>query len=272
MTDKPVDAEQRKPEPRGEGREGESLQEALRRLFNNSERFRLGLLIFDAATVFIFMALTFFPTSPWTITIDAILGVLLLMELVLRFYIARSKRAYVLRLGTVMDVLIVVTLLIPTLTGNFVFLRLLRAVRIVRGLRVLREMRARGGFFLRHGELIASAFNLILFIFVTSAVVYELQVGRNPDITNIVDAVYFTVTTLTTTGFGDITLVGNSGRLLSVVIMVIGISLFVKLAQAIFRPNKVHVECQVCGLSRHDPDAVHCKHCGSVVHINTEGL
>ena len=70
---------------------------------------------------------------------------------------------------------------------------------------------------------------------------------------------------------GDITLVGESGRLLSVLIMIIGISLFVKLAQAIVRPSKVHVECQVCGLSRHDPDAVHCKHCGSVVHIPREG-
>ena len=30
-------------------------------------------------------------------------------------------------------------------------------------------------------------------------------------------------------------------------------------------------ECPECGLSRHDPDAVHCKHCGAVVNIPTEG-
>jgi len=111
----------------------------------------------------------------------------------------------------------------------------------------------------------------VVFVFITSALVYEIQAGRNPEINTINDALYFTVTTLTTTGFGDITLVGESGRLLSVVIMIVGISLFVKLAQAIVRPSKVHVECQVCGLSRHDPDAVHCKHCGSVVHIPREG-
>ena len=72
----------------------------------------------------------------------------------------------------------------------------------------------------------------MVFVFITSALVYELQAGRNPEITTINDALYFTVTTLTTTGFGDITLVGESGRLLSVVIMIVGISLFVKLAQA----------------------------------------
>ena len=39
--------------------------------------------------------------------------------------------------------------------------------------------------------------------------VYETQHGRNPEIGNYVDALYFTVTALTTTGFGDITLQGT---------------------------------------------------------------
>jgi len=243
----------------------------LGRLYEESDNFRLALLAFDAVTVLVFMAMTFVPPSPWTIVVDAVLGVLLTLEFVARVYIARNKRAFWTRLGTWLDIVIIVTLFIPTLIGNFAFLRVLRALRLFRALRVLKGLKKQGGFFAQHGELISSAVNLVLFIFVTSALVYEFQVGRNEKITNIIDAVYFTVTTLTTTGFGDITLIGDSGKLLSVIIMVIGISLFVKLAQTIFRPNKVHVECQQCGLSRHDPDAVHCKHCGAVMHIDTEG-
>jgi voltage-gated potassium channel len=34
----------------------------------------------------------------------------------------------------------------------------------------------------------------------------------------------------------------------------------------------VHFKCPDCGLTRHDADAVHCKHCGKVIHIETEGL
>jgi voltage-gated potassium channel len=56
-----------------------------------------------------------------------------------------------------------------------------------------------------------------------------------------------------------------------VLIMIFGVSLFIRLAQTLFRPQKVHYECPKCGLSRHDPDAVHCKHCGAVVNIPTEG-
>ncbi|MGD8925980.1 MAG: ion channel, partial [Thioalkalispiraceae bacterium] len=120
-------------------------------------------------------------------------------------------------------------------------------------------------------DIIFSVVNLLVFIFIITAVVYVMQIGKNPAITNYVDALYFTVATLTTTGFGDIILVGESGHLLAVLIMIFGISLFLRLIQTIFRPGKVRYECPTCGLNRHDPDAIHCKHCGTVLHITTEG-
>jgi voltage-gated potassium channel len=58
---------------------------------------------------------------------------------------------------------------------------------------------------------------------------------------------------------------------LTIVIMVVGVALFLRLAQTLFRPNKVAHTCPECGLTRHDPDAVHCKHCGTVIKIETEG-
>lgn len=53
--------------------------------------------------------------------------------------------------------------------------------------------------------------------------------------------------------------------------MTFGISLFLRFIQTIFRRGKVRYECPSCGLNRHDIDAVHCKHCGKVLHITTEG-
>ena len=104
-----------------------------------------------------------------------------------------------------------------------------------------------------------------------TAIVFVVQFGDNPDIASYIDALYFTVTTLTTTGFGDITLPGTSGRILSVFIMIFGVSLFLRLIQVLFRGSKVRYECPDCGLSLHDNDAIHCKHCGRVLHIETEG-
>ena len=69
------------------------------------------------------------------------------------------------------------------------------------------------------------------FVFVVTGFVYTVFRGRHDGITGYVDALYFTVATLTTTGFGDITLPGVWGRLLSIAVMLVGITLFVRLAQ-----------------------------------------
>jgi voltage-gated potassium channel len=98
---------------------------------------------------------------------------------------------------------------------------------------------------------------------------FVTQRGANPKIEDFVDALYFTAAALSTTGFGDVTLIGSTfGELLSVAMMIVGITLFLRLAQAVFRPGgKVRHPCPRCGLQRHEPDAVHCKACGQVLNI-----
>src|SRR5690606_41570414 len=107
--------------------------------------------------------------------------------------------------------------------------------------------------------------------FLVTVFVYSFFFSYQDAGTGFIDALYFTVATVTTTGFGDITLPGTFGKLTSIVSMIIGISLFVRLAQAIVRPYKVTFPCPQCGLSRHEADAVHCKACGHVLKIPDEG-
>src|SRR4051812_9787515 len=111
--------------------------------------------------------------------------------------------------------------------------------------------------------------NLAVFVFMISALVFVTQHGVNPKIEDFVDALYFTTATLSTTGFGDVTLLGSmSGELLSIAMMLVGITLFLRLAQAVFRPGgKVLYPCPQCGLQRHELDAVHCMACGHVLNI-----
>jgi voltage-gated potassium channel len=145
-------------------------------------------------------------------------------------------------------------------------------MRVLRSYAITRNLRRQFRLFARNDEIIFSALNLLVFIFVITAFVFVLQEGTNPAIGNYVDALYFTITTLTTTGFGDVILVGNQGRILSIIIMIVGVALFLRLIQTCFRPTKIRYECPQCGLTRHDLDAVHCKHCGHELHIRTEGL
>ena len=214
--------------------------------------------------------MTFVEREPWLYWAEATVGLALLAEFLARAWIARSSRAFLQRPSSLIDMAVIVSMFVPLLAGDLAFLRALRAMRLIGAYSGFRKMRRRG-FLARHGEVADATLNLVVFIFIASAAVYVLQYGYNPGITNYVDALYFTVTALTTTGFGDIVMVGEYARLLAVLIMLAGITLFFRLAGAIFRPNKVHVTCERCGLTRHDPDAIHCKHCGNIVHIKTEG-
>ena len=151
-------------------------------------------------------------------------------------------------------------------------MRILRTLRLLRTYQLTSRLRADFPFFRRHEDVVMAITNLVVFLFVMTGIIYATQHRTNPDIGNYADALYFTVTTMTTTGFGDITLHGTTGRMLSVLVMIFGVTLFLRLAQVLFRPTKVRHVCDECGLSLHDPDAVHCKHCGAPVRIPTEGF
>ncbi len=234
-------------------------------------RFRYAMLAFDLVMITFVVVSSFFTGALAIEILDAIFGVVILADVSARLLISRSAFGELLHPFGIADLIVVVSLLAPLAGENLAFLRVLRALRLFRSYQLVRRLRQDFPFFRRNRDVVFSTVNLFVFLFVMTALVFETHGRRNPEIGNYADALYFTVTTLTTTGFGDITLQGTSGRLLAVLIMIFGVSLFIRLAQTIFRPTKVDYVCPSCGLSRHDPDAVHCKHCGEVINIPTEG-
>jgi voltage-gated potassium channel len=251
------------------------LHATLRELYFGSSRrahhFRYGLIAFDMATIAIFLVSSVAREQWWMIPLDLVFAAAISADFAARLYVEPNKRLHLLSIATAADLVVIVSLLLPVFIDNLGFLRVARALRVLRSYHLLRDLRADSPWFRQNEEIVLRALNLFVFIFVVTSVVYVTQNDINRGINNYVDALYFTITTLTTTGFGDITLIGPAGRLLAVVIMVIGVSLFLRLLQVLFRPPKVRYECPDCGLLVHDMDAVHCKHCGRVLHIETEG-
>jgi voltage-gated potassium channel len=228
-------------------------------------RFRYGLLLFDLVTI-VFLAVTsFVEGSRWLELVDAAIGLGVLGEFLARLSVSRRPFHDLLHPLGLADVAVIISFLAPVSGHGLGFLRALRALRLFRSYRIASRMKRDFPLVRRNYDTIIAATNLFVFLFLMTAVVYETQHGHNPAIGNYVDALYFTVTTLTTTGFGDITLPGTSGRLLSIVMMIAGVSLFVRMAQVLIRPNRAHHRCSSCGLSEHESDALHCKRCGTLL-------
>ena len=236
-----------------------------------ARRARDVLLAFDVGVLLFVVATSFVPAAAWVEAVDAVLGLLLLAEFAARLFSSRTLRRDLLHPWTWVDAVAIVSFLAPVTGEALGFLRALRLVRVLRLFRVLDRLRAVSSVFRRNEEAIIAGTNLLVFIFVMTGLVYTTQHRSNPQIAHYADALYFTITSLTTTGFGDITLPGTTGRMLSVVIMLAGVTLFLRLAQAMFRPSRVRFECPACGLLRHEADAVHCKACGVVLHIPHDG-
>ena len=253
----------------------QKLYQFIDHLYNGHSRrshvFRWALLAFDSLTILYFVIASFFHHVDELHVIEEAIGIACLLEFLARLFISRQRLHTIFNPVGLADLIVIASLLAPTLAENYSFLRVIRALRLLRSYHMIKTLRLQSTFVRIHEDVIFSVVNLLVFIFIITAVVYVTQVGDNPAITDYFDALYFTVATLTTTGFGDITLVGTGGRILAVLIMIFGISLFLRLLQTIFRPGKVRYECPMCGLNRHDNDAVHCKHCGTLLHITTEG-
>jgi voltage-gated potassium channel len=253
-----------------------TIRTRLRTLYEGTgqtgDRFRYALLAFDLLTVTWLIASSFLPRGLHSTTIDIAIGAVFLADLLARLLIARRPLKELFSFWGIADLLVIVSLLFPIWGEGLAFLRVLRLYRVFHSPQTLDQLRDDIPGFRRHETALRAGLNLMIFIFAMTSLVYQTQVSVNDKITNYVDALYFTVTTLSTTGFGDITLIGNTGKLLSVAIMIFGISLFLRLVQVVLRPPKAHFPCPTCGLRRHDHDAVHCKACGTVLNIPDDGL
>lgn len=249
------------------------LRRRLRALYHGRSatalRFQWAVVAIDFVIIIFFLITPMIGSHFSYLWLDYLIATLVAADLAARCLASRDARRWLRQPDVWIDLIVLGTLLAPLWLANLSFLRALRLWTLSRTDVVWRPLRKHG---LGEWEDVTRAtIRLVTFLFVFTGFVYTSFANRAPGINSYIDALYFTVATVTTTGFGDVTLPGPWGKLTSVVAMVAGISLFVQLAQSIFRPRKVTYQCPECALMRHDPDAVHCKACGHILMIPDEG-
>ncbi len=239
---------------------------------NRALKFRSVLLILDLIIIGFFIAAPFLRGSVSFLVIDYAIAFLLALDLAARAWGYGKFWVWLSRPIAIVDVIVLVSLLFPTALANLGALRILRLWTLAHSDK-LWETVGKGRWHNSHIQDISKGIvNLVVFVFIMTAIVHSSFAGHHPKLDSYIDSLYFTIMSLTTTGYGDIVLESTWGRLVSILIMTGGVTLFVKLAQSILRPNKVVFPCPECGLRRHDPDSVFCKACGHKLNIPNEGL
>lgn len=229
------------------------------------------LLIIDIL-FFILLFLEFnFPDNELLLMVEISIGIIFFIEYIFRCFASYKRNFFgIFYWIRIIDALVIFSIFSRHLINySGYFLLLFSVVRIFRFYRTIRELYRSNKYLKEHEEVVSSFVNILVFIFVMTSLVFTFQVDRNDKINTYLDAMYFTITTLTTTGFGDIIVVGTEGKVLVIFIMFFGVSLFIQLATKIFTPYRITARCQHCGLAKHEVDASHCKHCGNIINLKS---
>jgi len=249
------------------------LRDDLRRVYYGQSRaalrFQLSVAVLDLAIIGFFVISPVIAGRSAFLWIDYSVAAFLFVDITARALASTDMKRWIRQPTALVDIFIFVTLLLPDTLANLGFLRILRLWTISRSGMLWRPLERAG-----YGEwrdTVHAVMNLLTFLFVVTGFIYTSFFRDGSGFGGYVDALYFTVAAMTTTGFGDIVLPGPWGKLTSIAAMIVGISLFVRLAQALFRPNKVYFPCPECALQRHDPDAMFCKACGHKLKIPDDG-
>lgn len=227
----------------------------------------IGLILISSA---IYVALTH-PLPESLISIleiaDSAIILAFTFEYLLRFWIAKKKIRHLFSIYSIIDLVVI----LPFYFGlaGLGFIRILRVFRILRLLRFIKRKHLISRV---ENEdvytLLSIAFTLFSLIFISSGLIYFTEHQANPEVVaTFFDAVYFSVVTMSTVGFGDIAPISTAGRVVTITMIASAIILIpwqisVFLKRLIRAATKVKVICQQCGLQHHDKDASHCKDCG----------
>lgn len=217
--------------------------------------------------------------GPLLKSLEWIFTILFTIEYLLRILAVTNKKAYLISFLGIVDLLsFLPTYLSVFIPGAHTFL-IVRGFRLLRLFRVLKMIR-----YVSEAELLAAAIKasipkIVVFLLVVTTIVVLIGAlmyfveGPQNGFVSIPVSMYWTVVTLTTVGYGDITPSTTLGRMIASLLMIVGYGILavptgivtVEMVKASQRPIITTQVCPVCMREGHDSDAVFCKFCGEKI-------
>jgi len=207
--------------------------------------------------------------------VEWVITIFFTIEYIARVISVRQPFKYIFSFYGIIDLLATLPKYIGLIFPGSGFLLAIRAIRLLRVFRILKLVHFVGASNQLTAALKKSKAKIAVFLFsvivlciILGTLMYMIE-GPENGFTSIPLSIYWTIVTLTTVGFGDITPVTPLGQLLSVIIMIMGygiIAIPTGLVTAQIINDKTHLNTQVCAncsANKHRDDARFCYNCGA---------
>ncbi|MCX2681387.1 ion transporter [Galbibacter sp. EGI 63066] len=215
----------------------------------------------------------------YLLTAEWIATIFFSLEYIARIISIKKTWRYIFSFYGIIDFLSTIPLYLSFfLAGSHVLLTL-RAFRLLRIFRILKLVRFIGEASQLKEALKASRTKIAVFIYtimilsvIMGTVMYLIE-GKESGFTSIPKSIYWTIVTLTTVGFGDITPVTDIGQVIATLIMITGYGIIavptgiVTVEYSKQRQNQKEIDtntqvCRYCNADKHKNKAKYCYKCG----------
>jgi voltage-gated potassium channel len=216
---------------------------------------------------------SFLNTSEWVVTI------LFTLEYILRLICIKKPTKYVFSFFGIIDLLSTIPKYLSYFIGGSQYITAFRALRLLRVFRILKLVRFVGESNNLMRALQASRTKILVFVFFVLVIsillgtIMYLVEGPEHGFNSIPHSVYWTIVTLTTVGYGDISPETGLGQIIATFIMIIGYGIIAVptgiVSSKYTTMNQEDKEadmgrsCDSCGTEILRKDAEFCRSCGN---------
>jgi voltage-gated potassium channel len=200
------------------------------------------------------------------------------VEYVLRLVSVERPARYAASFFGIVDLLAVVPTYVSLLIPGSQYLLSIRILRLLRIFRVFKLSAYLGEAQIIVQALRASRRKISVFLFAVGVIVviigslmYVIE-GEAHGFADIPTSIYWSIVTLTTVGYGDLSPQTPLGKALASMVMIIGYGIIAvptgivtaEMSQAARRKVSTQA-CPACGAEGHDPEAAYCRLCGAAL-------
>ncbi len=212
----------------------------------------------------------------WFFYLEWFFTLIFTVEYFLRIYISDRPLRYIFSFFGLVDLISIIPsyLALVIVGANYLLIvRMMRVLRVFRVLKLVRYMSEANllmrSLYMGRRKILIFFFTVIILSFIFGCLMFIIE-GPEHGFTSIPKSIYWTIVTITTVGYGDITPQTVLGQFISILAMLTGYSIIaiptgIVTAEMSAELGRIRSQklCSSCNRAGHETDALYCKYCGA---------